>query len=157
MKLYEIDQAIYDCVDEETGEIIDVEKFEALQMDRLRKLEGIALWVKELRAEAEAIKAEKDKLYEREVACKNKADRLANFLSDVLGGEKFRTPRVAVSYRKSTKVDIPDSFDVDSLPEELKKVKRTVDPDKKAIGDYLKAGNILEGISLLENYNIQIK
>ena len=30
MTLYEIDSAIMDCVDEETGEIIDLEKLEAL-------------------------------------------------------------------------------------------------------------------------------
>ena len=32
--LYEIDQAILDCVDLETGEILDPEKLDALQMER---------------------------------------------------------------------------------------------------------------------------
>lgn len=34
MTLYEIDSAIMDCVDEETGEIIDLEKLEALNIER---------------------------------------------------------------------------------------------------------------------------
>ena len=41
--LYEIDQEILDCVDAESGEILDVEKLDALQMERERKLEGVAL------------------------------------------------------------------------------------------------------------------
>lgn len=37
MTLYEIDSAIMDCVDEETGEIIDLEKLEALNIERDKK------------------------------------------------------------------------------------------------------------------------
>ena len=60
--LYEIDQEILDCVDLETGEILDTEKLDALQMEREAKLEGVALWVKDLKAEAAAVKEEADKL-----------------------------------------------------------------------------------------------
>ena len=42
--LYDIDAAILDCVDQETGEILDPEKLDALQMEREQKLEGVALW-----------------------------------------------------------------------------------------------------------------
>ena len=56
--IYEIDQDILDCVDMETGEILDTEKLTALQMERERKLEGVALWVKDLSAEAAAVKEE---------------------------------------------------------------------------------------------------
>ena len=38
--LYEIEQAIMDCVDLETGEIIDIEKLDQLQMDREVKIEN---------------------------------------------------------------------------------------------------------------------
>ena len=51
MKLYEIDNAIYECVNED-GEVIDPEKLEELQMERDKKIEGIACWIKELAAEA---------------------------------------------------------------------------------------------------------
>ena len=36
--LYEIDQDILDCVDLETGEILDTEKLDALQMDTWKKV-----------------------------------------------------------------------------------------------------------------------
>ena len=34
MKLYEIDNAILNCIDEETGQIIDTEQLDRLQMER---------------------------------------------------------------------------------------------------------------------------
>lgn len=48
MRLYEIEQAIMDCIDEETGEIIDLERLNQLMMDKQKKIEGVALWVKNL-------------------------------------------------------------------------------------------------------------
>ena len=58
MTLYEIDQQLLDCIDLETGEIIDAEKLTELTMERDEKIEKVALWIKELKAEAEALKAE---------------------------------------------------------------------------------------------------
>lgn len=37
MNLYEIDNAILECVDQETGEIIDTDKLTSLQMARDEK------------------------------------------------------------------------------------------------------------------------
>ena len=67
--LYEIDEEILNCVDQETGEIIDPEKLAQLQMDFDKKVEGIALWIKNLLSDAEAIKAEKNKLADRQRSC----------------------------------------------------------------------------------------
>ena len=60
MNLYEIDAEILGCVDVETGEIFDVDKFEELSLTRDAKIENICLWIKNLKAQAEALKAEKD-------------------------------------------------------------------------------------------------
>lgn len=62
MTLYEIEAQILECaseVDEETGEILDIEKLEALEIEKEKKQENIALWIKNLRAEKEAVKSEK--------------------------------------------------------------------------------------------------
>ena len=72
MNIYQIDNAIMtagdailDLVDEETGEITDLDQFEALkaemdglQMAREQKISNVACWIKNLKAEADAIKAE---------------------------------------------------------------------------------------------------
>ena len=110
--LYEIDQDILDCVDMETGEILDVEKLNALQMERKAKMEGVALCVKDLKAEAEAVKAEADKLMTRKKALDNKIDGLKAWLLFALGGEKLKTPRCSVYQTHSTKLNVIDEQSV---------------------------------------------
>lgn len=63
--LYEIDKQIMDCITE-NGEFIDItgdkellEKLEALQIERKTKIENICLFIKNLKADIEAYKAEK--------------------------------------------------------------------------------------------------
>lgn len=114
MKLYEIDNEIQKIldgmqIDEETGEVVmDLEAFTQLQMEREKKLEGIALGVKNLAAEAEAIRKEENKLAERRKVLENQTERLKGFLSFALNGEKLETARVMVTTRPgavSTKID----------------------------------------------------
>lgn len=66
MKLYDIDKSISECVDAETGEVIDFEKLEALQMEREAKIDNIACWYKSLLSDAEGIKKEKEALAQRQ-------------------------------------------------------------------------------------------
>ena len=110
MKLYEIDKAILDLVDEETGEIKDYEAFDALQMEREQKIESAALWVKDLLAEADAIKNEMQKLDERKKSAERNAESLKRYISYALNGEKHKTPRVSITYRKSESTDVADGF-----------------------------------------------
>ena len=77
MTLYEIDQNIMDCWDPETGEILDEQRLDSLLMDRNDKIEGIALYIKNLRSDAAAIKAEKDALGQRQKSAENKAESLS--------------------------------------------------------------------------------
>ena len=104
--LYEINQDILDCVDMETGEILDTARLDALQMEREAKLEGVALWIKDMKAEAEAVKAEADKLNARKKALDNKIDGLKAWLLEALGGEKLKTPRCNVYQMHNQRVSI---------------------------------------------------
>ena len=127
--LYEIEQAIMDCVDLETGEIIDIEKLDQLQMNRDSKIENIALYIKNLLSDAAGIKAEKENLAQRQKVAENKANSLKKYLSGYLAGQKFSTARVAISFRKSESVNIKDST---AIPKEYLKYKDP-EPDKTAI------------------------
>lgn len=158
--LYEINadlDALLSQVDEETGELLfSVDDLEALQMERETALEGIALSVKNKLAEAAAIKAEIDTLTERKTALEKKAGRLREFLAAALAGEKLSTPRVAVSWRTSTAVELDphktyEDFDARFLKQEPPKIS------KEAIGKALKAGEIVPGAELVTRQNMSIK
>ena len=151
--LYEINEEILACVDMETGEIVDMDKLQELQMQFDEKVEGIALWIKNLLSDAEAIKAEKDKLAERQKACENKAKNLKEYLQNCLAGQKFKTPKVSISYRKSESVQVDD---MSKLEDDYLKYKEP-EVDKTKIKQALKAGVQLAGVQLIEKQNIQIK
>lgn len=152
--LYEINQAIIECLDFETGEILDAERLDALQMERNSKIEGVACWIKNLSADAIAFKAEKDAFAEREKAALKKIESLKNWLSWALEGQKFSTWRCAVSFRKSEAVEIEDET---LIPPEMKTEKITYTPNKTAIKEAIKAGNEIAGCKLVERINPTIK
>lgn len=153
MTLWEIDQGIMACLDAETGEIIDPEMLTALSMEREAKLENVACWIKNLRAEAAAIKAEKDALAKREKAAAKKAEDLENWLVQVLGGQAFNTAKCAVGFRKSQRVDVLDKA---IIPEAFMKAKTEYSPDKNAIAAAIKAGQEVSGCVLTDYLNISI-
>lgn len=152
--LYEIDFEIMNCIDFETGEVVDVEKLTELQMEREHKIESVALWVKNLRAEAAAYKAEKDAFAKREKRAKNKVESLEKWLTNALNGEKLTTNRVAVSFRKSKRVEVLDDS---KIPENYMTETVTIAPDKKGIREAIEYGLKVPGCELVERNNIQIE
>lgn len=155
MNLYEIDEAILDCIDLENGDVLDIEKLDALEMERNSKISNLACWVKDLKSEAAAIKTEKEILEGRMKAKNNLADRLSNYLEKYLNGAKFEDSRCAISYRKSTSTEIAEGLDLNSLPDDYKKI--TIAADKTAIKKALQSGIKIDGCSLVEKSNMQIK
>ena len=158
MNLYEINEAIMNCIDQETGEVVDIEALNNLSMERDSKIENLALWYKNLMADAEALKAEKNAFAEREKAAKNKAESIKRYLSAVLDGEKFTTDKCALSFRKSDSVEVLDieAFMSDDKAESyLKYAEPTV--NKAELKKALKNGETFKGVLLSSNNNIQIK
>lgn len=159
--LYEINDAYIDAfnraVDPETGEIMDEDawaEFEQLTLDRDTKIENTALFIKNLRSDAEAYKAEKDSFAKKQKAAENTAENLKKYLQRILNGEKFKSTRVSVSHRKSEVVEI--SIPVIDLPEEYLRYKDP-EPDKTALKEALKAGAVIDGVELIEKQNLLIK
>ncbi len=152
--LYEIDQQIMSCVDMDTGEIVDMDKLSELQIERETKLENIALWIKNLKAEEAALKAEKDAFAEREKQTKAKREKLSEWLTGALNGEKMSTSKVSISFRKSESVKISD---IDAIPMDYIVETITESPDKVAIKAALKNGLEVPGCELELKNNISIK
>lgn len=146
------------AINPETGELDEalLADFEALQMERDTKIENIGCWIKNLEADAAAIKAEAKAMSDRAKAAEKKAEGLRGYLAAVLAGEKWNSPKVAISWRKSVAVEIDDA-EVPELPEQYVRRKVSVEADKTAIKEALKAGEQIEGCRLVERQNISIK
>jgi len=151
--LYEINENIMALIDEETGEITDIEALNALQIERDTKLENIALWVKNLKADAEMFKAEKQAFEEKQKRAEKKAESLRNYLTNVLGGQKFSTARVSCSFCPSESVNVTD---MSALPEEYKRYAEPT-PDKTAIKAAIKSGKEIAGAEIITRQNLLIK
>lgn len=154
MNLYEIDKAILACIDPDTGELIDEAALQDLQMERTQKIKNVALWLKNLNASAAAYKAERDAFDERMKQAQKKAESLKRYLADALGGEKFVTDECAVSFRKSTSVNVLDEAAIHAA---YMTERVTRSPDKTAIKAAIKGGEDVPGVALVENLSVQIK
>lgn len=150
--LYEINEQIAGLVDPETGEIADFEAFEQLNLDLDAKIKNIALWIVNLRSDAEQLEEQEKKFRDRKTAAKNKAESLKNLLDGFLSGEKRSFPEVVISYRKSEQVTVDDDAKLD---DRFLRIKTEI--DKAALKDALKHGESIEGARLEVKNNIQIK
>lgn len=163
MTIYEIDSRIAELLDPDTGELLDYEAFAALQMEREAKIENMALWYKDLFAEAKAIRDEEKALSERRKHAESKAERLKEYLDIALAGQSYKTPRVSVSYRKSTALEIAEE-DIPTVIEELEMCGlenciqyQAPKISKTELTKAIKAGAVVPGAELVEHNNIQIK
>ena len=162
--LYEIDSrlaAFEPEVDEETGEILNLEEWEQLNLDRDMKIEGLALQIKDDTEFLKALEDEKKALESRIDSVRARRDKRKDFLASRLNGEKFKTTRCAIGWRKTSSVDV---FDLDKFKSwaetkrpELLRVKVTTDPDKTAISNALKAGETVEGARIVERNSMTVK
>lgn len=161
MTLYEINQSILECFDAETGEILDSERLTALQLEKDVKLENIALYVKNLTSEAEAIREEEKALASRRQAKEKRAEQLKEYLKIELNGAKFETARVNITFRKSEAVAVADDAELISWLEfrgyddciKYTQPKANLTEVKRLI----KQGEKVTGARLEERININIK
>ena len=113
LPLYELDNLLRNAINEaeakidpETGDIPeDYANFlDGLQMQRDAKCLGVAAYIRECKAEHEAIKAEAKRLVGRANMAANKADRLKKYLTNYLHeGEKLQEEKfapISVDYYK---------------------------------------------------------
>ena len=153
--LYEINKWIEDYpleIDPETGEITNADGLEALQLERDAKIENIALYIKNLKAEANMYADEEKVFAQRKKTAQNKAEALTRYLDTMLHGERFKSAKTAITYRKSEAVEV---VSIDAIPPEYVVTHYT--PDKAAIKKAIKNGEEVPGAELVERSNIQVK
>lgn len=157
MNLYEIKQefekAIEECVDMETGEIINPARLDELNMVLTDKRENVALYIKNLSAEVKAIDEEAKNLTNRKRVLNNKVEGLKKYLADNLEGHKFETAKVVVSFRKSEQLEINS---IEHIPTEYL-ISQEPKIDKVALKKSIKQGVVINGVQIITKQNIQIK
>lgn len=157
MNLYEIKQefekVIKECVDMETGEIINPTRLDELNMVLTDKRENVALYIKNLSAEAKAVDEEAKNLTNRKRVLNNKIEGLKRYLADNLEGHKFETAKVVVSFRKSEQLEINST---EHIPTEYL-ISQEPKIDKVALKNSIKQGAVINGVQIITKQNIQIK
>lgn len=158
MSIYEIDGSILSLVDMETGEIEDEKRFDELQMERTQKVENIGCFYKNLVAEAKAMREEEAKLAQRRKAVENKAERIKALLIYALKGEKFESPKLRCSYRKTKSVHVDDSFVAwaQENADDLLTFKEPT-PNRTAIKAALADGREIEHAEIVTSESLQVK
>lgn len=138
---------------------------EKLLLENIEKLKlDYAVLIRNLRndyynrkAEAEALKAEKQRLARRQATAERAADRAARFLAYLTKGEKYQDDDVKITYRKSDVVELDDDFCEWAMTNAPGLVKITPEPRKADIKRLLKNGTMIEHAHLETRQNIQIK
>ena len=159
--LYNINQELLNCItiedgttiNTETGEVIDVAALEALELERSEKIRNIALWIKNLKSDVTALDAEEKAFKARKDAAKRKAEQLSGYLASVLNGEKVTGTDFAISWRKSTAVNVLDDK---AIPQTFL-IPQPPKVDKTGISKALKSGETVSGAELIERQNMTIK
>ena len=169
MTLYDIDAqiaALEDAaeddmlIDAETGELISVSQaLDALRMEREAKLENVACWVKNLSAEADAIREEENRLVKRRKAAETKAANLKSWLLAAMTREdgttdKLKTGRVSISVKRNPPSTVVDD---ELLPSTYKVAKITYQANKELIKRELLAGGEVPGAHLEYGRSVVIK
>ena len=160
-KLYEINEDILTAIEaarteaeENDGVVSDnlVNCLESLQIERDDKIEAVALYVKDLDVYSKALDDEAKRIREEKAKTAREIEGLKFYLSNALDGEKFKTAKTSISFRRSEKV-VGD--DVESLGSDY--IRTKIEADKTAIKKALKEGVELAGWSLEENRSITVK
>ena len=167
MTLYEIATDYKNFIEAvENGEIPEEainDTLESIQALLEEKADNIACLIKNMTADAEAIKAEETRLAERRRQKESTADRLKTYLSDMLikaGQTNLETARNKLSFRKSEAVTVENEAEfirwaMDENRDLLTFKAPTI--SKTAIKKALAEGQAIDGVRIESKANLQIK
>ena len=163
MNLFEIDKTIREVlnqgfsVDSETGELLfETTDLVALEATKKDKFLAIAKMVKENLAMIKAFKEEEKAMATRRKSLEGKNISLSQWALLNMGeGDKFEDTQAKISYSKgSESVEI---LDWKSLEEKYIKNVHTFSADKIKLIEALKAGEFIDGVTLVRKPQLRIK
>jgi seryl-tRNA synthetase len=157
MRLYEIKEEFLRLAEMDLDEQTLADTLESLQGELDEKADNIACLIKQLEAEAEAIKNESKNLADRAIAKQNKADKLNEYLFTTfktLNINKIETARNVIQVKKNPiSVVLEEGFNNPCYMS----TKIVTTPDKSLIKEYLQQGNELKGAKLEQKERLVLK
>ena len=162
MRLYEITQDIAELEElinnEELSEEEITEVKSMIESVLNEKAEQIAYVIKNKESDIKAIKEEEKRLKEKRQSVEKSAERLKSYVLEnllMLDKKKIKTSVGDIAIRRSQAVEI--STDVNTLDDKFKRVKTTVEADKKVLKEAIKDGELIDGVEIVENYSLNVR
>lgn len=163
--LYELSEAIRNFkfeIDEETGEITNIDELNDIKMEFNEKNENIIRYIKNLDAESEAIRNEEKALAERRKSKENKIEWLKKYLAatmEINGKDKLEYTSGVASFRKSKAVEVDNEFVKWALlnNENQYLTMKEPTPNKTEIKNAITNGLEIPFARIIENKNLGIK
>lgn len=157
--IYNVDPRILECVDPETGEILDPERLREIEIED--KAEQLALLYKDRVAMASAIDGVIVEYERKKASALKSADWLKSYITELLAGGKLKTAKVTVSYHTSYPTIIDDDAALKAWAQEnlrtdlLKYAEPTV--SKTAVRKALDQGETIPGVRVVKAISTVIK
>lgn len=153
-------EALRAMAEMELDEQTVADTLEGLSGELQVKATNVAMFVRNLEATADAIKAAEQQMAARRKAIENRAKRIRDYIQSQM--EKTGISKIECPYFKLAIRDNPPSVVVDNadaIPEEYMRQPETPPPapDKKMIGDALKDGIEVPGVHLERSKRLEIK
>lgn len=166
MKLYELTEqwaAVLALLEEDADPEAVRDTLEGIEGEIEDKADGYAKLIKQLEGEAEIIKAEKERLYQRETSLKNKAKDMKARLEEAMvqtGKKKFKTELFSFGIQKNApSVAVEDETRLLEWVGRYKPdfIRTKKELDKKAILDALKSGEEIKYARLQQSESLRIR
>lgn len=160
MNLYEMTEEIrnlYEMLAEADAEDIDQIVSDAIEgIEADKKVEGYCQVIKQLKADAEMLKAEKARIDRKKATAENAIERMRKALTDFMDAthqDKVKAGTFSVSMRETASVNILNELD---LPERFL-IPQMPKADKKAIKEALDNGETVDGAELTFTKGVTIR
>lgn len=158
MNLYEISGAIQQLTEMlsegDIGEAIYNDTLESLGANNA--IEDVIKAIRNYQAEAEALKAEADKLTAKRKAAEHTADKLKSMLMDYMSRTEQKSLSAGLFKVSKGITKAVSIYDEKALPG-IYLVEQPPKPDKAAMLQALKSGEEIPGAELITNEHIKIK
>lgn len=155
----EMENALLECIDPETGEITDLDKLQQLGLELQDKVKNIGLYIINLRADIKALKEQEDKFKARRKTLENKVENLSQYLESNIDGKAFKFDEFTITHRASASVEIKDkcAFDLFAMEHPEYLLETEIKPDKASIKLAIANGESIPGCEIVTKQNMQIK